>query len=86
MNSDAIYGGLASRWLANFESGADNKLAQLTDRILRTLELKARITKEVMPPRIAPVVAIEHAAAADCLKAATSLVVVSRRRTRSNLS
>jgi len=49
-NLDAIYGGLASRWLANFESGADNKLAQLTDRMLRTLELKARITKEVMPP------------------------------------
>jgi hypothetical protein len=36
--------------LANFESGADNKLAQLTDRMLRTHELKARITKEVMPP------------------------------------
>jgi hypothetical protein len=49
-NLDAIYGGVASRWMCNFESGADSKLVLLTDRLVRILELKARITKEVMPP------------------------------------
>jgi hypothetical protein len=42
-NLKAIYSGLASRWLHAFEAGDDHKLSLLT------LEMQARITKELSP-------------------------------------
>jgi hypothetical protein len=49
-NLMAIYGGLASRWLVAFESGADATLSMLTTRMHQNLELRAKITKELLPP------------------------------------
>ena len=49
-NLRAIYGGLASRWLVNFEAGADQTLALLTTRLHSNLELQGRLTKELLPP------------------------------------
>ena len=49
-NLKGIYGGLASRWLACFETGADNALCGLTTKLHDNLELQARLTRELLPP------------------------------------
>ena len=49
-NLRAIYGGLCSRWLVNFEAGADQTLALLTTKLHSNLELQGRLTKELLPP------------------------------------
>lgn len=46
----SIYSGLASRWLACFEVGADDKLVALTKSMHTNLELRAKISKEIAPP------------------------------------
>ena len=48
-NLCAIYGGLSNRWLQAFESGDDVKLSALTARLHQNLELRARISKELLP-------------------------------------
>jgi hypothetical protein len=48
-NLRAIYGGLASRWLVNFEAGADQQLALLTVRMHSNLKLQGRLTRELLP-------------------------------------
>jgi hypothetical protein len=49
-NLMAIYGGLASRWLSAFEAGDDGTLSLLTQRLHKNLELRARLTHELLPP------------------------------------
>lgn len=49
-NLMAIYGGLASRWLSAFEAGDDARLSLLTQRLHKNLELRARLTHELLPP------------------------------------
>ena len=49
-NLTSIYGGLASRWLSAFESGSDQTLTMLTKEMLRVLDMRARISKELAPP------------------------------------
>jgi hypothetical protein len=49
-NLMAVYGGLASRWLVAFESGADPVFCMLTTKLHQNLELRAKITKELLPP------------------------------------
>ena len=48
-NLSVIYGALANRWLRAFEIADDAKLAMLTTKMHQNLELRARITKELMP-------------------------------------
>jgi len=48
-NLVAIYGGLSNRWLQAFESGDDVKLGALTSKMQQNLELRARISREVLP-------------------------------------
>ena len=50
-NLAAIYGGLTSRWLSAFESGSDTTLAMLTKEMLRVLDMRARISRELAPPQ-----------------------------------
>jgi hypothetical protein len=45
----SLYGGLSSRWLVNYEAGADDTLALLTARLHQNLELQARLTRELLP-------------------------------------
>ena len=47
-NLSVIYGALANRWLRPFEIADDAKLAMLTTKMHQNLELRARITKELM--------------------------------------
>jgi len=49
-NLGAIYSGLVSRWLAAFEGGDDATLSVLTQRLHKNLELRARLTHELVPP------------------------------------
>jgi hypothetical protein len=49
-NLTAIYSGLVSRWLAAFEGGDDATLSVLTQRLHKNLELRARLTHELVPP------------------------------------
>jgi hypothetical protein len=49
-NLTAIYAGLVARWLAAFEGGDDQTLSALTHRLHKNLELRARLTHELMPP------------------------------------
>lgn len=48
-NLAAIYGGLSNRWLHAFESGDDLRLSALTARLHQNLELRARISRELLP-------------------------------------
>jgi hypothetical protein len=48
-NLRAVYSGLASRWLANLEAGADHALVAITAKVHDNLTLQARITRELMP-------------------------------------
>src|SRR5579871_4543343 len=45
----AVYSALASRYLTNFEAGADDKVALLAARLHQNLELQAKLTRELMP-------------------------------------
>jgi hypothetical protein len=49
-NLTAIYSGLVARWLAAFEGGDDATLSVLTQRLHKNLELRARLTHELVPP------------------------------------
>jgi hypothetical protein len=48
-NLRAIYRGLASRWLAALEAGADNQAVSLSRAMQDNLKLQARITREIAP-------------------------------------
>lgn len=48
-NLQALYGGLASRWLACLEAGADNALISISKEMHRNLDLRARISRELTP-------------------------------------
>jgi hypothetical protein len=48
-NLQAIYAGLSNRWLLAFESGDDTRLAVLTGKMHQNLEIRARISKELLP-------------------------------------
>ena len=48
-NLQAIYSALSSRFLDSFEAGDDARLAVLTSRMHQNLEIRARISKELLP-------------------------------------
>jgi len=48
-NLHSIYGGLANRWLVNFENGDDDVLVSLTKAMHRNLEMRAQISRELSP-------------------------------------
>ena len=45
----SIYQGLSARWLSAHESGSDQTLVLLTKEMLRVLDMRARISRELMP-------------------------------------
>jgi hypothetical protein len=48
-NLSSIYAALANRFLTAFEAGDDHKLALLTSRMHANLELRAKISRELLP-------------------------------------
>ncbi|HVM78855.1 MAG TPA: hypothetical protein VMU06_07535 [Stellaceae bacterium] len=48
-NLMALYGGLTSRWLVNFEAGCDEALVPLSREMLRVLDMRAKISRELAP-------------------------------------
>jgi hypothetical protein len=48
-NLSAIYGALSSRFLDAFEAGGDHRIAILTTRMHQNLQLRAQISRELLP-------------------------------------
>jgi hypothetical protein len=48
-NLHAVYCGLQNRWLRSFIAGDDAKLSMLTSQLHKNLELRARISQELLP-------------------------------------
>jgi transposase-like protein len=48
-NLQAIYSGLSNRWLSAFEAADDHRLSVLTSKLHQNLELRTRISKELLP-------------------------------------
>jgi hypothetical protein len=52
----SVNAGVASRWLAALEAGADDTFIGLTARLHKGLELQARLTRELLPAQPATVI------------------------------